>query len=100
MNGKLQNEIWEKFGGRLQKANPLCLAVNTVLAGKYLAGPVSGTGRRLLFGFPVRCAARRIFPGTICGLRAIRNRLRIIRHRLQNPGENRREPAGNAHRPG
>ena len=33
MNGKLQNEIWEKFGGRLQKANPLCLAVNTVLAG-------------------------------------------------------------------
>lgn len=62
MNGKLQNEIWEKFGGRLQKANPLCLAVNTVLAGKYLAGPVSGTGRRLLSAFLCAVLLAGFFP--------------------------------------
>ena len=62
MNGKLQNEIWEKFGGRLQKAKPLCLAVNTVLAGKYLAGPVSGTGRRLLSAFLCAVLLAGFFP--------------------------------------
>ena len=39
-----QNRIWEKYGWRGGEQNPRCLAVNTVLAGKYLVGPVLGEG--------------------------------------------------------
>ena len=31
-----QNKIWESFNLKTEKQNPRCLAVNTVLAGKYL----------------------------------------------------------------
>ena len=37
-----QNKIWESFNLKTEKQNPRCLAVNTVLAGKYLVGPVLG----------------------------------------------------------
>ena len=39
-----QNKIWESFNLKTDKQNPRCLAVNTVLAGKYLVGPVLGEG--------------------------------------------------------
>ena len=39
-----QNKIWESFNLKIDKQNPRCLAVNTVLAGKYLVGPVLGEG--------------------------------------------------------
>ena len=44
-DGKMdQNKIWESFNLKTDKQNPRCLAVNTVLAGKYLVGPVLGEG--------------------------------------------------------
>ena len=39
-----QNKIWESFDLKTEKQSPRCLAVNTVLAGKYLVGPVLGEG--------------------------------------------------------
>ena len=39
-----QSKIWESFNLKTDKQNPRCLAVNTVLAGKYLMGPVLGEG--------------------------------------------------------
>ena len=39
-----QNKIWESFNLKTDKQNPRALAVNTVLAGKYLVGPVLGEG--------------------------------------------------------
>lgn len=39
-----QNKIWENFGIKTDKQNPRAPAVNTVLAGKYLVGPVLGEG--------------------------------------------------------
>ena len=39
-----QSKIWESFNLKTDKQNPRCLAVNTVLAGKYLVGPVLGEG--------------------------------------------------------
>ena len=35
-----QNKIWKSFGIKTDKQNPRALAVNTVLAGKYLVGSV------------------------------------------------------------
>ena len=44
-DGKMdQNKIWESFNLKTDKQNPRYLAVNTVLAGKYLVGPVLGEG--------------------------------------------------------
>ena len=37
-----QNKIWESFNLKTEKQSPRALAVNTVLAGKYLVGPVLG----------------------------------------------------------
>ena len=37
-----QSKIWESFNLKTVKQNSRCLAVNTVLAGKYLVGPVLG----------------------------------------------------------
>ena len=39
-----QKKIWKSFNLKTDKQNPRCLAVNTVLAGKYLVGPVLGEG--------------------------------------------------------
>ena len=39
-----QNKIWESFNLKTDKQNPRALTVNTVLAGKYLVGPVLGEG--------------------------------------------------------
>ena len=38
------NKLWESFNLKTDKQNPRALAVNTVLAGKYLVGPVLGEG--------------------------------------------------------
>ena len=37
-----QSKIWESFNLKTVKQNSRYLAVNTVLAGKYLVGPVLG----------------------------------------------------------
>ena len=39
-----QKKICKSFNLKTDKQNPRCLAVNTVLAGKYLVGPVLGEG--------------------------------------------------------
>ena len=39
-----QNKIWESFNLKTEKQNSRGLAMNTVLAGTYLVGPVLGEG--------------------------------------------------------